>query len=198
MPVRRARSEIWRRTAEAPSWGREISVFSLWHSGRLTAYAAYESPLRVGTGSGILFQPIEHQDTFERVSLFGRHLGLTGMLCFDLIVDTHDQAWVLECTPRATSGAHLLQQHLATAFDEPDTPQIGSGCHAVKAAIALLHPAKLLTAEVRAARDVVFRWDDCWPALLQSLGILEICWIRWRRGGSWLEAATGDIEWDGP
>jgi len=49
---------------------------------------------------------------------------------------------------------------------------------------------------VRKSEDVIFNTIDIKPALLQSLSMIELLWIKYRYGISILEATTHDIEWN--
>jgi hypothetical protein len=48
-----------------------------------------------------------------------------------------------------------------------------------------------------ASRDVVFRWDDPMPTLLQPAAVLELVALARRHGRGLLAASTADIEYNG-
>ncbi|MDX1909079.1 MAG: ATP-grasp domain-containing protein [Bacteroidia bacterium] len=177
--------------------GQEICVYSVWDAGRLKAYAAYRPRFRAGKGAGIFFEPVHHEEVFRQVSTFGREIRYTGQLCFDVIVDETQHPYFLECNPRGTSGAHLLNQRLASAFlDEEGMLQGDNQSFAIKYAMALLHPAACLTRQVRQAKDPVWSGQDPKPFFFQLLSLLEITWIKFSRGITWLEATTAGITWN--
>lgn len=190
--------------ANHPQWiaqrkveGKEICVYSIWEQGKMKAFAAYLPLYRVGRGAGIFFEPITHQLIHEQVEAFGSHLSYHGQLCFDIILDQSGTPYVIECNPRSTSGAHLLHLHLATAFLGEASPPPDEQARCIRYAMLILFPSKIFNRQVRSARDVILRKKDFLPSLLQPLSILEISWIRLRTRRSWLEATTGDIEWNG-
>jgi hypothetical protein len=178
--------------------GHEICIYSIWENGKMKAYAAYHPLYRVGKGAGIFFEPVTEQKTFELVRYFGESQKYTGQLSFDVIIDEQNVPYFIECNPRGTSGAHLLNNKLALSFLQNDeliipTPQE----YAIKYALAILHPLSFFTKRVRVSKDVIYRNDDKKPFLLQFLSLFEITYIKFLKKISWLEATTGDIEWNG-
>lgn len=178
--------------------GQEICLYSVWDAGRLKAYAAYHPLYRVGRGAGIFFAPVSHPAAFGQVKAFGQAMNYTGQLCFDVIVDKSGKPFFIECNPRGTSGAHLIGSGLAAAFLKDGDLELPDGReYSLKCALAVLKPLSFVKQRVRHSTDVVFRRNDPLPSLLQPLGLLEIgCRAIASRTG-WLEAATGDIEWNG-
>ena len=177
--------------------GREVCVYSVWDHGILKAYACYHPLYRFGKGAGIYFQPVDNPGIFNSVQALGKATGYNGQLCFDVII-SDGVPYVRECTPRGTSGAHLLGHGLATAF-------FGNGMmlqdreaeYCISYAMAMKHLPALLSKRTRQARDVIFSRSDPAPFLMQVLSIFEIGWIKLRTGVTWLQATTGDIEWNG-
>lgn len=191
--------------AERPDWiaqkriqGKEICIYSLWDQGQLKAYAAYHPLYRAGRGSGIYFEPIHHPASFAQVQAFGQQCHYTGQLCFDVILDADDRPYFIECNPRGTSGAHLLNKDLATAFltEKIPFPSMKQS-YAIKYAMALLHPIRFFTRPVRRAQDVIFHPKDQAPFFLQALSLLEISYLKFVQNRTWLAATTGDIEYNG-
>lgn len=191
--------------SEKPHWiaqkridGKEICIYSIWDAGQLKAYAAYHPRYRAGKGSGIYFEPIAHSASFERVAAFGKQLNYTGQLCFDVILDADNQPYFIECNPRGTSGAHLLHQALAPAFlAEGFYQQAPEKPFAIQYAMAVLYPFRFFSRQVQAAQDVIFSPKDPLPFFLQALSLLEISYLKFSQNSTWLEATTGDIEYNG-
>lgn len=178
--------------------GHEICIYSIWDDGVLKGYAAYHPLYRVGKGSGVFFEPVNHQKTFELVKTFGQKIKYTGQLCFDVIIDAADTPYFIECNPRGTSGAHLLNDKIATCYLENKNliiPNEKEFC--IKYAMLILHPLSYFTQRVRAARDVIYKSNDIKPFFLQFLSLFEITYIKFTKRLSWLEATTGDTEWNG-
>lgn len=177
--------------------GKEICIYSIWEAGKMKAFVAYHPLYRVGKGAGIFFEPIENELIENQAKFFGEALKYTGQLCFDVIIDENKTPYFIECNPRGTSGAHLLhekieQAYLGNTFQRQTTQEF-----CIKYAMALLHPKKFLSKRVRNSTDVIYGKHDILPFLLQILSLFEVTYIKFRKGISWLEATTGDIEWNG-
>lgn len=178
--------------------GHEICIYSIWDNGVLKGYAAYHPLFRVGKGSGVYFEPVEHQKTFELVKKFGEQIRYTGQLCFDVIIDTSDVPYFIECNPRGTSGAHLIHDKIATCYLEHDDLVVpNKEEYSIKYAMAILHPFSYFTKRVWASHDVIYKSNDIKPFFLQFLSLFEITYIKFTKRLSWLEATTGDTEWNG-
>lgn len=184
--------------AQKKIMGFEICIYSIWDNGKLKAYAAYHPLFRAGKGAGIFFEPVHHFLVLEYVKQFGKRIHYTGQLCFDVIIDENNIPYFIECNPRGTSGAHLIKNKLAACFLSDEIFIYESQQeYAVKYAMAILHPFSYLKKRNKNARDVIYRKDDKKPFFLQILSLLEITYIKFSKGTSWLEATTGDIEWNG-
>lgn len=178
--------------------GKEICIYSIWEAGNLKAYSAYHPLYRAGKGSGIFFEPVFHTQTYELVKHFGEKIAYTGQLCFDVIIDEKNIPYFIECNPRGTSGAHLIHQELANAFlGQKEILFHEKQAFSIKYALAILHFFSFFRKEIRDSQDVIFQWTDKMPFFLQILSIFEITFLKFRKKISWLEATTGDIEWNG-
>ncbi|HEY5687626.1 MAG TPA: ATP-grasp domain-containing protein [Yeosuana sp.] len=177
--------------------GKEICIYSIWDAGKLKGYVSYEPLYRAGKGSGIFFKSIENQKVKNQVENFGKTLNYTGQLSFDVII-SNDTAWFIECNPRGTSGAHLLNNRLAECFFNADEKEaIKTGDFMLTSLMLLTHPLKFFLKKVRRAKGVIFSLNDPLPAMAQMLSVLELVFIKLSKGISLLEATTYDIEWNG-
>jgi predicted ATP-grasp superfamily ATP-dependent carboligase len=178
--------------------GKEVCVYSIWDKGTLKAFAAYHPLLRAGKGAGIFFEPVQNKIVFDYVKRFGEEINYHGQLSFDVIIDQNQQPYFIECNPRGTSGAHLLNNQLAFAFlyDEFVLAKNHQE-YSIKYAIALLHPTSMLKKRVLQSKDTIFRLDDLKPFFFQIASLFEITFIKFRKKMTWLEATTADIEWNG-
>ena len=198
-------SETYFSETEKTAWiaqkcikGFEICVYSIWDSGVLKGYAAYHPLYRVGKGSGIFFEPVTHDKTFQLVHQFGQKINYTGQLCFDVIIDEADVPYFIECNPRGTSGAHLIHNKIADCYLKTGSFVVPNQQeYAIKYAMAILHPLAYFTKRVRNSHDVIYKSYDKKPFFLQFLSLFEITYIKFVKRISWLEATTGDIEWNG-
>lgn len=179
--------------------GTEYCVYSVWHGGAMTALAIYHPRYRAGQGAGIYLETAQHSEISNMVESFGTRLQLHGQYSFDVIVEEKTNVpYVIECNPRATSGAHLLGPAVAEAFfgGSMIRPPVGSR-RAIWYAMAMYHPRVLLQHTLRSAKDVVFQPEDPLPAVLQGLSVLSFMGIAMRHRCSLLQATTLDIEWNG-
>jgi predicted ATP-grasp superfamily ATP-dependent carboligase len=188
--------------------GKEHCSFSLLVKGKLTAHACYHPTYRVGSGSGIYFQPSNPPQIRAFLEKFGSSTGYTGQVGFDFIETPKGDFYVLECNPRATSGVHL--------FDDQPRELISALLGAAPNGLLLPSPAPRMVAlamlffaaprhlfdttfwrDFMRARDVVIRRGDYKPLPAQISGLLEIALRAVLRRRGLLAAATADIEWDG-
>lgn len=186
--------------------GREHCSYSLFRDGRLTAHACYHPRHRVGSGSGIWFEPSDPPAIRAFVEAFGHATHFNGQVAFDYIEDSKGQCHVLECNPRATSGVHLFDdqpQALVQAL-LGQGPLLKPTARPRMVALAMLlfaAPRQALTPgfwqDYCAAHDVISRPGDTGPIWAQLPGLLEICVRALHRRCGLLAAATTDIEWDG-
>jgi hypothetical protein len=189
-------AEHW--VAQKKIVGKEICVYSIFDSGTLKAFTAYQPIYRVGKGAGILFEVYTNEKILEAVENFGTQIDYTGQLCFDVIIDEHNTPYFIECNPRGTSGAHILNLQLEQVFIGKQFVQTSSKSDfAIKYAILFLHPFSFLKKKVRNATDCIYDSSDLKPLFLQVLSVLEISYIKLIKRKTWLEATTGDLEWNG-
>jgi hypothetical protein len=201
----------------APLWvaqdyiaGAQICTYSVCHHGKITAHAAYPATFTAGQGATIVFQPIHHPEIFEWVRLFVEKNHFTGQIAFDFIQSPDKEIFVLECNPRATSGAHLLASHpqFVEAFLNPDmeciTPLDNHSYMLSSAMLVYGLPTALRNWNILewlkaffTSSDVILNFTDPAPFLLQFRSILSYLKIARRHHISALEASTFDIEWNG-
>ncbi len=179
--------------------GKEICIYSIWDNGKLKGYTAYHPLYRVGKGSGIFFEPIKNEQLMLLVKKFGEMINYTGQLSFDVILEEITKApYFIECNPRGISGAHLLHEQISDAFMKNDCIIVHSSQeYAIKYGLALLYPLSFFKKRIRVSKDIIYRKDDILPLLLQVLSLLEITYLKFKKRISWLEATTGNIEWNG-
>lgn len=195
--------------------GSEYSTYSVAIDGQLLAHCSYHSLYRVGTGSGICFQPVEIPEIESFVREFVRRVKYTGQIGFDIIIDANDRLWVLEGNPRATSGAQLFAKsdRLVDAL-LPDVAE-ASGSQLIKPStfrpgmIEFAMPVWGVVDAVRRGRIHRFPFDvlrsrwlccslrDFWPALGLPLSFWQLIRIARREKCSLQQASTFDIEWNG-
>jgi predicted ATP-grasp superfamily ATP-dependent carboligase len=190
--------------------GKEFCSYSIAEHGRLRAHACYHPAYRVGLGSGVFFDPVRHEGILEFVSNFTLKTRFHGQLGFDFIESDDGSVFVLECNPRATSGAHMFTpgDQLPAAFlgaqaplivAKPPRPRMVAPAMVLFNFLIEARRGKLAKALRRysEAQDVCFAVKDPWPSLYQFAGLAEVMFKSVVRRIGLKEAATSDIEWNG-
>lgn len=178
--------------------GKEVCVYSLWDNGILKTYSTYHPLYRAGKGAGIFFQPVVNHQIFSLVKTFGKEINYTGQLCFDVIIDSENKPYFIECNPRGTSGIHLINNDLADCFLGKSLKIVNKkNTFSIKYAMAIFHPFRFFKKEVIQSKDVIYNRRDIKPFFLQGLSLFEIAFIKFTKNTTWLAATTSDIEWNG-
>ena len=179
--------------------GKEICVYSIWDKGKLKGYACYEPLYRAGKGAGIFFKRTENEQVKNQVKSLGKAHNYTGQLSFDVILSNDNkEAWFIECNPRGTSGAHLLNSQLAACFfKEAENVSTDSKDYMLSSLMLFTHPVQFFRKKMKRAKGVIFKTNDPLPSLLQLLSVVELVYLKFSKKVSLLEATTYDIEWNG-
>lgn len=203
-----AEAEAVRPTAGAP-WiaqrlvtGVEHSSYAVAVGGRVTAFAAYRSTMRLAGGAGYAFRPAAADVASRLLDATRRIVGrleLTGQISLDAI-DDGARSWLLECNPRATSGVHLLagDGRLARAM----TGGAGLATSRPEArrnlpmALSYGLAARRDPGEER-GRDVIGAPGDRLPLLGALADTAGFALRAWQHGIGLTAATTLDIEWNG-
>lgn len=185
--------------------GASVCTYSTLHGGHVTAHCAYAIPYTMQGGSGVQFRTIDGAATLEIVQTLGAAHRYTGQLALDFICAA-DGLYVLECNPRATSGAHLIDPELLVqALTEPDrsTWIAPAGCCRQLTLPLLVGGAPQpqrwpgLLREALLRDDVIADWRDPLPLLTQLPLAAHFARISRRERISLTAATTYDIEWNG-
>ncbi len=190
--------------------GDEISVYAVAVEGTIKALSLYRSLYRAGRGAGICFEPVADANAREFVEKFARGTSWTGQLSFDLIRTGDGRIRPLECNPRTTSGVHLFRQAEAfvSAFlggaealpidvDARQGVRLAMLFYGLPAAIRSGTLRRFLK-DLRSMQEI-FEWPgESVSAAAQLKTLTEISLTAvWDRV-SLQQAATRDIEWNGP
>jgi predicted ATP-grasp superfamily ATP-dependent carboligase len=191
--------------------GAAVCSYSIVHGGHVTAHCAYVTPQTAGQGAGTAFVAVDRAATLAAASALAA-AGFSGQLSLDFIRAPSGEHYLLECNPRATSGAHLIRRdRLVGALIDPQQAtwvepsgrqrQLSALALPAAAAWALGQPWRRegwreLIAAARAA-DVILADSDPLPALAQLALALRFVALSRRRGIGLIEATTDDIEWNG-
>jgi predicted ATP-grasp superfamily ATP-dependent carboligase len=191
--------------------GAGLCSYSTLHAGHVTAHCAYTTPVVVGQGSGAAFCAVEGAATLEVARALGG-AGYSGQLSLDFIRAPSGRLYLLECNPRATSGAHLIRaDRLVGGLLDPAQPtwvepagrrrQLSAAVLPLLASRALRRPLDGRgwrdLAAAAGTRDAIMRAADPLPALAQLAQSLRFWAISRRERIGLLAATTADIEWNG-
>lgn len=202
--------ERW--VAQRRVFGGEVSFYAVSVASKLTAFAAYRSTWKFAGGAGFAFEPLE-EALAARIravaSVLAERLIPHGQFACDLIVDADGQPWLLECNPRATSGAHFLgrspQLALAILGDSPSTSLEDTRQLHVAPALWTYGLGQALKGRRyrewsdarKSGRDVIAAEGDRGPVLGALLDTLAFSAKALVTRKSLVEVTTADIEWNG-
>lgn len=196
------------RPTEAEPWlvqefveGEMECSYSLLHGGRVTAHVAYATPFRHDAGSGVQFVAVDGRESGDVAARLGAATGFTGQMSLDFLRGAEGLV-LLECNPRATSGAHLLDgERMVAGLLDPGaawTQPPGRSRHLFLPLLAAgLRAPRRLARALAAGDDVVADARDPLPALTQLRMAAGFARLARRQGIGLTEATTWDIEWNG-
>jgi len=193
--------------------GAGICTYSVTYDGEVLAHTAYQNRYRVGQGSAIYFQHMEHEASYEWVRKLVKAIHFTGQIAFDFIEEQDGGLYALECNPRATSGIHLFGgdgrfvQTLLRPYEQRGVVLTPSGSQPAMIAAAMLtagwrgvrsfRELGRWHRDFRSARDVVFDRGDIRPSVEAMLMMLDAWRTSRARGIKMTQATTLDMEWNG-
>ena len=190
--------------------GEELCCHAVAHEGQCVAHQAYRPLWRAGKdrGAGVAVEPVRDPYITAFVEGFVVAHAWNGHISFDFRRDAGGRLYVIECNPRATTGAHFF----AAGDNLPDAMLTGtlaqaSGRHALTVPLAMLVyalPQALKTGRLRQWRHDFDHMGNLlsdpidratWPFELLALAEIVIGAVLTGKG---LKAtATADIEWNG-
>ncbi len=197
-------ADPWIAQAYLP--GEELCAYAVARDGVVCALQAYRPLYRAGNGigAGVLVEPVEDVAITQFVGGFIRSTAWTGQVSFDFRRDADGGLHVLECNPRATTGAHFfaLSDGLAQALMNGQ-PATASGKRRLGNGLAMLIyglPQSHLTRwwrDFRTMGSLLENPADRPTAPWQALAVAEAVWRAVAQGQGLKAAATADIEWNG-
>lgn len=178
--------------------GFSVCTYSVFDNGTLKCLVNYKPEYLYKGGASMLFENYHNKLIYSSVKKFGESMNYTGQLSFDFII-SDDMPFVIECNPRGTSGAHLLDKHLAECFiSENELANNNVKVNkAIKLAILLEYPLAFLDKKYRKSKDVIFKLSDPLPFFGQFLSVAEIFYLKYRKRISMADVMTYDIEFNG-
>ncbi|MEZ5931011.1 MAG: ATP-grasp domain-containing protein [Alphaproteobacteria bacterium] len=188
--------------------GWAASSFSMTHEGRVMLTVVYRGTIMSGTVA-VGFERVDKRTGIEEwVDTFVAHIGYSGFIAFDFIIDRDGKPFAIECNPRATSGLHFVATDILAPmmlYPNRATPprlrvdrqfQQFWPCLTETQARILCWPDfwRHLKSLCR-SRDVTWRRRDPLPFLLMPFTSMKMFWTAMTTEKSLGEAATDDIEW---
>lgn len=189
--------------------GEEICFYATARDNALRAFAAYRPRWQAGGGASFAFEPVGGRLAARleaAASVLAERAVGQGQFACDAIVDAAGRAWLIECNPRATSGAHLFEgPALARAIAQGRPAVADQELRYLSPAMWLLGlPAAVSRGrldawreDLRRGRDVVGAPGDrgpVWGAVADSAGFQLAALAR---GRSLAAQMTADIAWNG-
>ena len=191
----------------------EVSFYAASVEASLVAFSAYSSTWRFEAGgAAYAFDPVA-PEMFNRLreiaDVLARNLIPQGQFACDVIIDDTQTAWLIECNPRATSGAHLFDRspELALAMlGRRDAPVFGAkpATHVAPALWVYGLPDAFKTRRLRewahrrrSGSDVIGAPGDRAPVLGALADTMYFGGKALARGRGLTEMMTADIEWNG-
>lgn len=187
--------------------GSEVSFYAVSAGSRLTAFAAYRSTWRFAGGAGYAFESLEAAMS-DRLRVIAETLAERlipkGQFACDVMIDREGAPWLLECNPRATSGAHFFGRSAELA-----RAMLGEASAAGDALQRHVGPAlwayglrdgkrrEEWRQAWRAGKDVIGAEGDSAPVFGALLDTMAFGVKALASGKSLVEVTTADIEWNG-
>jgi predicted ATP-grasp superfamily ATP-dependent carboligase len=190
--------------------GEELCAYAIAHSGKLRAVQAYRPLWRAGgdIGAGVAVEPVDEPVISHFVEGFVAKTNWHGQVSFDFRRDETGKLHVLECNPRATTGAHFFGRDdgLAGALL---TGAIATPTRRQPQTVPLAMWLYGLPSALRSGRLAQWRRDFAWMGNLLAwpgdratlpfvlMALAETIGHALVTGQSVKAAATADIEWNG-
>jgi len=185
-------------------------TYSTLRDGKVLTHLCYRAPRQWQHSTGISFETVDPEPTLRFAEALGAELGYTGQMSLDF-VDSEDGLYLIECNPRATDGALLMEANevdLALGRDAADVPAepllIEAGRKqqldfAVFGQMFTESPREW-PKSIRDLRDVRGSdkgWHDQLPNLYALLTLGHHARLNLRHRQALLAAMADDIAWDG-
>ena len=191
--------------------GDAQSAFCVARDGELSACVVYR-PTLIDGSVGIAFERVtDCESILDWISSFVRQSAHTGFISFDFFVTEDGRSLPIECNPRATSGIHFLAPEAlfasivdgrsavpTDAYRDGPLKESWSCFTRLLASAFNLDRFRQVAAVMRSSRDVTWRRDDPWPAVLMMVNSWRIVWTAATSDHSFASAAIADVEWHPP
>ncbi|WP_459502543.1 ATP-grasp domain-containing protein [Bacillus sp. C1] len=189
--------------------GTQHCSYSIVQFGKVLAHSVYKTEFTAGLGATIAFEHI-HQPKIEQfVGHIVKELNFSGQIAFDFIITEDGNAIPIECNPRTTSGLHLFDEEILSAFFDKKMnntliPKTNSEC-AIRLAMLLYGTPHLKSKQTRkqwwevlcSYPDIIYSRSDRKPFFYQFYSMYKLWRESCKHKRTILEQTTYDISWDG-
>jgi len=189
--------------------GTQHCSYSIVQSGKVLAHSVYKTEFTAGLGATIAFEHINHPKIDQFVEHIVKELNFSGQIAFDFIIPEDGDAIPIECNPRTTSGLHLFDEEVVSAFfakkvNNMRIPKHNSQC-AIRLAMLLYGIPYLKSKQTRkrwwkvlcSYPDIIYSRSDRKTFFYQFYSMYKLWHESYKHGRTILEQTTYDISWDG-
>jgi hypothetical protein len=186
--------------------GETVCTYSTVQGGTVTSHLMYRIPRQWHHSTGIQFESIDAMESLRLIEPIVADLDYTGQISFDFLISPDGLSFV-ECNPRATDGALLLEpdQIARGLLDQSaDTFVLPEGT-TMQLDLALVGDAfsdhmKRVPQTIRdlaRVRDAGDGWHDPLPTLYSAFSLAHFEGVSHRDHAKLQDAMDADMAWDG-
>lgn len=186
--------------------GPMVCSYSTLHDGKVTAHCCYRAPRQWRHSTAIQFESIDGGPSLEVARRLGERFGYTGQMSLDFVA-SDDRMWLIECNPRTTDGALLM---------EP--AELAGGLVEGARELAMVPPGRMVELDFAVfaqmfsdgvremphsihdllhVRGADAGWRDRLPLLYSFLALIHHERLSHREHKALFEAMADDMCWDG-
>lgn len=186
--------------------GETVCTYSTVQAGTVSSHLMYRIPRQWHHSTGIQFESTDAIESLRLIEPIAAELNYTGQMSFDFLV-TDDGLSFVECNPRATDGALLLEpDQIARGLLEPgaDTFVLPPG-ETTQLELALVGDAfsdhmtrfPQTIKDLARFKDAGDGWHDPLPTLYSAFSVAHFEGVSHKEHAELQDAMDADMTWDG-
>jgi glutathione synthase/RimK-type ligase-like ATP-grasp enzyme len=186
--------------------GETVCTYSTVHDGTVGSHLMYRIPRQWHHSTGIQFESADASESLRLIEPIVAELGYSGQISFDFLV-TDDGLSFVECNPRATDGALLLDpDQIARGILDPgaDTFVLPPG-ESTQLDLLLVGDAftdhmqrfPQTIRDLARFKDAGDGWHDPLPTIYSAFSIAHFAGVSHREHAKLQDAMDADMAWDG-
>ncbi len=186
--------------------GETVCTYSTVQAGKVSSHLMYRIPRQWHHSTGIQFESTDANESLRLIEPLVAELNYTGQISFDFLV-TDDGLSYVECNPRATDGALLLDpEQLARGLFDPDAdtfvlpPGETTQLDLLLVGDAFSDHLKRVPQTIRDLarfRDAGDGWHDPLPTIYSAFSVAHFAGQSVREHAKLQDAMDADMTWDG-